>query len=59
MIGSIIFREETKSNFLNGILISLLGIIFFFANPINKFGLLSKTFDLANRDIICFDKAVK
>ena len=36
--GSITFLDLTKSNFLNGICISLLGIIFFLDNPINIVG---------------------
>ena len=54
-IGKTIFPDFTKSNFLNGILTSLAGIIFFFDKPINRFGLLSNTPVFANKAITAFD----
>ena len=54
--GKIILLDFIKSIFLNGILISLLGIIFFLERPINRFILSSKNPVFANNIIIVFDK---
>ena len=50
------FLDLTKSNFLNGILTSLAGIIFFLGRPINKLILSSNTPVLAKAATIALDK---